>query len=204
MTKIKEEIITDTLLLMYKTGVTSEEICIVDKSASVMWNLNLYCKYVTMYVSPKAYDDLADSEWLNALAYSPVLPGEVYPTPGMIGHGRYTLYMHPSFNKLDKVLMDDIPVCSLDSTLKGLDRLKIYCPNLEKIKMVVGSFEDITPAELEFVRKLESFDKYYQYSDDSLVYHAGKKREAELVAIMEANPRAGRISGLLNQFFKSV
>ena len=197
---IKEEIIADTLRLMYETGVSGTDICVVDQAAASLWNVTHGSKYITLYVSPEAYDALAESKWFSALEFSPKLPGDVHPTPGMIGMGKYSVFMHPSFTDMSKKFIDDIPVCSLDHTLLGMGKRKIFYPYKEKIKLVVDFFDDLVPSELEFVRKLLTFDKFYHYSDDASVYRAGKKREAELLELMDSNARMKSIGDLLNEF----
>ena len=202
MILIKEEIIADTLRLMYETGVSGTDICVVDQAAAALWNVTPGSKYITMYVSPEAYDALAESRWLSALEFSPKLPGDVHPTPGMIGMGKYSVFMHPSFTDMSKKFIDDIPVCSLDHTLLGMEKRKIFYPYKEKIKLLTEFFEDVTPEEVQFAQKLLGFDRHYDYSDDINVYRAGKKREAELLHLMDTYPRMKSIGDLLNGFQK--
>ena len=199
MILIKEEIIADTLRLMYETGVSGTDICVVDQAAAALWNVTHGSKYITLYVSPEAYDALAESRWLSALEFSPKLPGDVHPTPGMVGMGKYSVFMHPSFTDMSKKFIEDIPVCSLDQTLRGMEKRKIFYPFKDKIKLVSDFFDDLTPAELEFVRKLLSFDKYYHRSDDASAYRAGKKKEAELLHLMDTYPRMKSMGDLLNE-----
>ena len=199
---IKEEIIADTLRLMYETGVSGTDICVVDQAAAALWNVTPGSKYITLYVSPEAYDTLAESKWLSAVEFSPKLPGDVHPTPGMVGMGKYSVFMHPSFTDMPKMFVDDIPVCSLDHTLLGMEKRKIFYPYKEKIKLVVDFFDDLVPSELGFVRKLLTFDKFYYRSDDASVYRAGKKKEAELLHLMDTYPRMKSIGDLLNEFQK--
>ena len=195
---IKEEIIADTLRLMFEVGVTGQDFCLVDGAAASLWNVTHGSKYITLYVSPEAYDTLAESEWLSAVEFSPKLPGDVHPTPGMVGMGKYSVFMHPSFTDMPKKFIEDIPVCSLDQTLRGMEKRKIFYPFKDKIKLVSDFFDDLTPAELEFVRKLLSFDKYYHMSDDASVYRAGKKKEAELLHLMDSNARMKSIAELIS------
>ena len=199
---IKEEIIADTLRLMYETGVSGTDICVVDQAAAALWNVTHGSKYITLYVSPEAYDTLAESKWLSAVEFSPKLPGDVHPTPGMVGMGKYSVFMHPRFEDMLKLDVKGIPVCSLRDSLEGMGKRGAFYPYKEKIKLLAEFFEDVTPEEVQFAQKLLGFDRHYDYSDDINVYRAGKKREAELLALMDSNARMKSIGDLLNEFQK--
>ena len=200
---IKEEIVAEVLKLMYHTGIPESEICVVGQSAATLWNVLNCSKYITLYISPDAYDEFTRNEWMNALEYSPKLIGDVGATPGMMARDTYTLLMHPSFYDMKRQMVKDIPVCSVDYAVKGLSKLRYDYPYKDKIEMVLKFFEDVGEMELEFVRKLVSFDKYYHYSDDINVYRAGKKRESELLEYIGSSEKLKSISELLNGLVES-
>ena len=193
---IKEEITTNVLRFMYETKIKPGDLCVVDESAATLWKALHGSRFIHLHIAPEAYGYLLDHPWLGAIEYSPKIKGET--VPGLIAHGKYTVLCNEDLQGLDIQDHEGVPVCGIYKVIQDLSEKLLCFPYKEQYQLVMSKFENVGSEDIEFVRKLMSFDKYYHMSDDINVYRAGKKRHNELLELVDKNPKFKEICELLN------
>ena len=197
---IKEEIEAKVLRLCYEAELDPTRVCVVDAAACVLWGLRHGTRYINVCVDAVYFAHLQGMSELAKLEFSPILPGDRTPSQALVLTDNITVINHLPSVKIPRVeTSGGVYTTTLKDTLDRNTKQGGMIFYGDKIKLLLDSIPDVTMADLVFVRKYLSFDRYYQYSDDINVYRTGKEREAELLGLISNNERYKTLAEILNK-----